>query len=120
MPVDYAIHHSGDDATPLRIDVRRLFDGTNDASADLSGINYQLLDERQKVILSGIFKLPDQKSYFDRLGGEFAKFHVSDPVRYYMLAPPEAALLRLSHSAPALVNAYNRPNALPKLIQIPV
>jgi len=119
IPVEYAIHHSGLQDTPVKIDVRWLFEGAEGNSMKSADVDFELLDEQRRVIKTGSLALPDRASYFDRLRGDFANYRVSDPAHYYISIPPAIAFLRLSHSVPALVNVYNRPKALQKLVRVP-
>ncbi|GEM_PF-1440431 len=119
LPVEYSIHHSGGNPTPLRIDLRRSFEINQNEQSDNSQVDYQLLDEEHRVILTGALKLPDQVSFFDRLRGGSVEYRISDPIRHYLLIPPDASQIRLSHSASAMVNVYNRPYLLPKITRVP-
>ena len=119
MPVEYSIHHSGGNPTPVRIDVRRLFDNVQNDRPKSSHLEYQLLDEEHRVILAGALELPNGASLFDRLRGDFAEYRISDPIRHYLLIPPDASRIRLSHSASVMVNIYNRPYLLPKITRVP-
>lgn len=116
--VDYQILHVDNQPAPMRVDIRRIYDGdTTDTPAQL---HYQWLNSQQHVIDSGTLTIQHSPSVYDRLTGQYKELTVSDPVRYYFNVPADVSQVRLTaEQANVLVNVYNQPNQYRKMQRVP-
>ncbi len=116
--VDYQILHVDHSITPLRIDIRKIFN--QDSQNNTATIEYQWLNKHNQLLDTGEMTVATVPSIYDRLSGKQKDLIVSDPVRYYMNVPAEVSKVRLiSTDSSNLVNVYNQPAHYQKKQRIP-
>ncbi len=116
--VAYQVLHVNNQNTPLRVDIRRVFD---EASASRTpSIKYQWIDNQQQLIHKGRISVETVASNYDRLTGKQKHLKVSDPVKYYMNVPADVAVVKLwSYDPSLIVNLYNQPLHYQKFQRVP-
>ncbi|MGH8584234.1 MAG: hypothetical protein ACREWG_15965 [Gammaproteobacteria bacterium] len=91
-PVEYAITHLGEDATPFKADFRQVL-----APAPVAvpiTVAYTLLSEREVTIKAGRFSIAATPSRYDWVIGDLPGLRLSDPVTYYFALPRAVAKVR--------------------------
>jgi len=117
-PLNYTLVHVGDSATPLRVDLRLLFDPARPPAGSVA-VGYELRDATGKPVRTGTLEVPLVPSGYDRLADAAAPDHLSDPARFYFRLPPPVAEIRFVADAPVLVAAYTRPPDLEREVRVP-
>lgn len=117
-PLNYPVAHVGNTATPLRVDLRLLFDPARPPAGSVA-VGYELRDATGKPVRSGTLEVPLVPSCYDRLADAAAPDHLSDPARFYFRLPPQVAEIRFVADAPVLVAAYTRPPDLEREVRVP-
>lgn len=117
-PLNYSVVHVGTSSTPLRVDLRRLFDPAN-PPAPSTAVGYELCDAAGKPVRTGTLELPFAPSGYDRLADPSAPERLSDPVRFYFRLPPQVVEIRFAAAAPVLAAVYTRPPDLEREVRVP-
>jgi len=122
----FQINHSSQQATPVRVNIRRLLAKTVNTSNPTglkfacNNVTYTLLDAKGQVQYTGTMPLTQSHSYYDRMTGNWwEQFDVSESDSYYLSIPPKIATLRLESPCAVLVSVYNRPPGISLNKRIP-
>jgi hypothetical protein len=118
--VDYQLlhTHTRDQTTPMRVDIRRVYQQNVDYSE--STVKYQWFDDDEQLIDSGSLIVSHTPSVYDRFKQKTEDLKVSDPVSYYFNIPPNVSHFRLiSEQDDLWVNAYNQPWKYQKKQRVP-
>lgn len=128
-PVEFDVLHAAGEATPLRVDLRRmagepdaLRTGSANGPAALppAVARYEFLDAAGGVLLAGDLASDRPWSQHDLAHAVRQDFGVSEPSTYYFAAPAGAARLRFPPAdAPLLVTVANRPGLLTNVTRVP-
>ena len=124
MPVEFAISHIRGQATPVRVNLRRLLEGgakreerKEEKKCDLT---YILLDAKERSKKTGTMPLTQPRSFYDRTKGQWwGQFEVSDTDSYYLSIPSKITTLRLTSLCAVLAVVYNRPPDMLRKTRIP-
>jgi hypothetical protein len=122
QPVEFEISHIRGQATPVRINLRRLLEtsakkGQADSKCELT---YQLLDAKGRSQKTGTMSLTQPRSFYDRTKGQWwGQFEVSDADSYYLSLPAKITTLRLTSLCAVLAVVYNRPPDMLRKVRIP-
>ena len=125
--VDYHVSHVGEQATPLRITLRRVFDTmfqtqvTADSGEPLtrSWVHWEFL-AKGHVVRQGIVPVDPQISMYDYLWFAGQPRLVSDVTCWYFNVPSGVDQVRVvTDGTPLLVRAAVRPAGLPRSIMVP-
>ena len=120
-PVDYAIAHDGERATPIRIEARHLIDPA--APRPPPALRYEFLAENGASLAHGELALPAAASRYDQPVATLPGLRVSDPLETWFAVPRAARRLRLSAAGatavPVLVALSSRPAVLAREIRAP-
>lgn len=116
--VDYQLLHAYGQTTPMRIDIRRVYD-ENSVNSEAK-VEYQWLDDKKQLIENGTLAINFEPSNYDRFKGKTEDLKVSDPVSYYFNVPSNISYIRLiSRQNDIWVNAYNQPWHYQKKQRVP-
>lgn len=117
-PINWAITHVDTRATPMRIDLRSIIEpGQASYSAVTATISFQ--DSNGTELSSQALHFLPEASRYDSPPGKYVDQLISDPQRWYLLAPPDAAFLSIMSDTSILTSMYNRPPDLPVVRRIP-
>ena len=117
-PLRFQVAHVGDAATPLRVDLRLLFDPAR-PPAGSTAVDYELRDAAGKPVRSGTLKVPFAPSFYDRLADPAAPERLSEPARFYFRLPPDVTEIGFAAAVPVLAAAYTRPPDLEREVRVP-
>ena len=100
-PLEFAVSHTGQHATPIRITLRISDSSEEEQSAitDRKPVRWTFEDDKGQVLHRGDFVLQLPVSNYDRLSKNSEYFPVSDSAKYYFWVPPGAKRLRLESDA---------------------
>jgi hypothetical protein len=114
--LEYRVEHVQDAPTPLRIDLRALW---NRSQALPRNVHYQLLDSAGRELGSGDIAVQQALSLYEQVALPVAAERVSEVERRYFYLPAKVVALRLSATIPVLVSAYSRPDDLVRRVRVP-
>lgn len=117
-PLNYSVIHVGDSATPLRVDLRLLFDPAT-PPVGVTAVAYELRDAAGKPVRTGTLEVPFVPSRYDRLAEAAAPERLCEPMRFYFRLPPQVAEIRFVADASILAAAYTRPPDLERQVRVP-
>ena len=117
LPVTFLVDHVGEQATPLRIDLRALL--SPGAAAPGETARYEILDRDGRLISSGTLQPDLTPSRYERLSSFERDVRLSEPARHYFLFSRDVAAVRLHASGGLLISAYSRPFDLVRELHLP-
>ncbi len=118
--VEYPVSHTGNRATPLRVDFRYVVTPPPAmAEENLPVVEYDILNVQGGVIKQGSILIDKPASVYERVAGDVTNIIVTDPSTYFFSLPVDAVKIRFRSSKPALVALFNRPADLVHLVQVP-
>ena len=122
--VSFAIAHESDQATPIRLEARRILPvGARTQGASL---HYEFLSADGRLLRGGDLPLNPLPARYDQIVGEPVGTQVAEFTEAFFSVAPTATVLRLSSAQetgqvnpPVLVGLFNRPATLPRKIRTP-
>jgi len=143
-PVSYEINHHQQQATPIRVNLRRLltvkklsdenqialkedkgnqvlpFEFENISTETPCSVTYTLIDAMSKTKKTDTLPLTEPRSFYDRTKKPlWGQFEVSDKNHYYFLIPSDIVTLCLSSPYAVLLAVYNRTAGLWRKVTVP-
>jgi hypothetical protein len=121
LPVTFLVDHVGQQATPVRIDVRAVLSPTAATAEETAGqtAHYEIVGRNGKVISSGTLQPDLTPSRYERLSSTERDVRLSEPAHHYFLFDHDVAAIRLHASGRLLMTAYSRPFDLVRELHLP-
>jgi hypothetical protein len=113
----YALSHTSANATPFRIDFRKLIHTAHEEVT--MKVDYRMRDINKETVSQGTLHFQPTSSVYDRLAGDDPSVNVSEPFSFYFRIPAEVATIEFRSHSLLWAAAYTRPLKLARRVRIP-